>query len=106
MATTTEIIYVGNERTLSVTIKDAVTNAPIDPTTLTLLVRPPYGSVATYVYNPSSGIIVRDGQGLYHALVILDTAGWWRYDYFGTGAALFSSGDRFEVLAKNTDGVS
>jgi hypothetical protein len=67
-----------------------------DPTTVTLTYRINQGAPVVLTYNP--GVIVRDGTGLYHA--VLDTTslpGTWTYRWQGTGAVIAPKWNSFFV---------
>lgn len=54
-----------------------------DPNTVTLKVKPPSGTEATYTYG--GGTVDRDGDGLYSKSIEPDEAGTWEYLFEGTG---------------------
>lgn len=58
-------------------ITNVVDGVAYDPTPVRLIVTNPAGTATTYTYGDDSQI-VRDGVGLYHALVSLTSAGMWR----------------------------
>ncbi len=80
-----EPIDIGDELRINMTW--SVGGVPTDPTTVTLRVRKPDGTATDYPYSPSSGIIVHDSAGVYHAPLIPDASGLWRLKSTGTGAA-------------------
>lgn len=65
----------GDTYPATVTIRDEA-GVLTDPETLTLKVRDEAGTVTSYVYGVSDRVI-RDGTGLYHSDVLLDTTGMW-----------------------------
>lgn len=69
-----------------------VSGAPADPSTITLTIRKPDGTIAT----PAT---THDGLGLFHADVATDQAGTWRYRFSGTGAAAGAGEKAFRVRA-------
>jgi hypothetical protein len=97
-----DAINVGDVRRLSVAITDAST-APVDPTTLRLLIRKPDQSLTTYTYLNPDAVIVRESEGNYHADIPLDIAGAWKYDWEGSGAATFAEGSTFNVFLNKTN---
>lgn len=68
---------VGETARLSVAITDIV-DAPNDPGTLRLKVKPPAGPVQTYTYG-ASGEVIRDGTGLFRADILLNAPGTWAW---------------------------
>jgi hypothetical protein len=95
-------ITVGDIRRLSATNIVDVNGSPADPTTLTLKVKKPDLSLTTYVYPGGDGTIVKDSLGNYHADIALDQALTWRYDWVGTGTAVFAEGATFYVSPQRT----
>ena len=66
---------IGEAARLSVAIADP-TGAAADPGALRLKTKSPAGTLTTYTYG-SSGELVRDGVGNYHADIQLTAAGQW-----------------------------
>lgn len=62
--------------------------AAADPTTVTLTVKRPDGTIATYGYpSPgSAGTLTREAVGRFYADILLDQPGGWVYELAGTGA--------------------
>ena len=58
---------------------------PIDPTTVTLIVRPP-ASPNTLITLAYPADLTREGEGDYIYNLILSQPGEWRYRWVGTGA--------------------
>lgn len=70
---------------LGATFRDASTNALVDPTTLTMTVKRPDGTVTIYTYGTSAEVS-RTSLGLYRALIPLTAAGDWGYRWKSTGS--------------------
>lgn len=68
-----------------------------DPTTITVQIKKPDGTVLTYVYGVDAEV-VRDGVGLYHVDINLDQVGTWYYRFAGTGACVAAAETEFYVL--------
>lgn len=66
----------------------AVEGVLTDPTTITLVIVPPSGASTTVTY--ASGQIDRDGIGTFRYRFIPVVAGWHRYYWTATGAAIGS----------------
>jgi hypothetical protein len=84
--------YLGQTVRFSVTVLD-VTNAAVDPTTITLKLHDPGGAETAYT-SSTSPPVVRDGVGQYHCDVALGLAGRWlvRWVTSGIGAATVEYG--------------
>jgi hypothetical protein len=67
----------------TITVKNAAVGEATDPTTVTLRLRNPAGTVTTYTYALAE--ITKDGVGQYSKAVTFDSAGYWNYRYEGTG---------------------
>jgi hypothetical protein len=87
-----EIWIPGQYTRLTLDIVNAAGTAA-DPGTLTLRVKAPSGTVATYLYGTAAEV-VRDGVGAYHADILLDAAGmWvWRWDTTAPNAGAAEGG--------------
>ena len=70
-----------------------VTGAPADPTTITLRVKDPTGTIAVY----TGGAMVRDGIGAYHYDLVPAKSGTWSYRWEGTGAVTAAGDSSFAV---------
>jgi hypothetical protein len=81
---------------LSVQFTQLVGNTPIDPTTITLLVRAPDQTIATYTYAASQ--IIRDGVGAYHYDLDVTQTGYYNYQFEGGGNLICQSNDQFQSL--------
>jgi hypothetical protein len=71
------------------------TDTLVDPTALTLKVKPPDGDAVTYTHPEAP--IVRDAAGLYHADLSPDAAGSWGYRWVSTGVAQGAEPGQFFV---------
>lgn len=71
-------------------------NALADPTEVTLQVRNPAGTVASYLYSLAE--VTRDSLGVYSKAVTLDSSGVWHYRFKGTGALIAANWERLDVL--------
>jgi hypothetical protein len=70
---------------------------PSDPTTVTLTTVSPGNIVTAYVYGSGDGVILRDGVGLYHAVIVPAQVGIWRYGWQGSGNIFAAAASRFRV---------
>lgn len=61
-----------------------VASTATDPTTITLKVKDPSGNVDTYTYALSQ--VTKSSTGVYYKDLSLDEAGYWYYQWIGTGA--------------------
>lgn len=74
---------------------DAFTDAngdPADPDSVTFRLMPPDGVEVSFTW-PADAEVVRDGPGLFHTLVTVDTAGRYPYRFEGTGAVTVAAED-------------
>lgn len=86
-------IDVGDVVRIQATFRD-IDGVARDPTTVTLRVRKPSGTVTTpAVSHPTPG------SGVYYADVSLDEAGVWRYEWTTTGNPTVAEGGEFYVYA-------
>lgn len=60
-----------------------VAGTATDPTTVTLKVKDPSGNVDTYTYALSQ--VTKSSTGVYYKDISLDEAGYWYYQWTGTG---------------------
>ena len=67
-----------------------------DPTTVTLKVKDPTGTVTTYTYAGAQ--VVKDSTGNYHYDLTPAIAGKWYYEWVGTGAVPAQSESYFVVV--------
>jgi hypothetical protein len=63
-----------------------------DPTTVTLSVLPPSGTVVTYTYAAAE--IVKSATGIFYYDLSLTTVGTWRYRWVGTGTVVTATPDQ------------
>ena len=67
-----------------------------DPTTVTVRVKNPAGTVTDYVYGTDEEV-VRDSDGAFHLDVLVDASGTWYYRCAGTGAVQAAAEGSFTV---------
>lgn len=72
----------------------------IDPTTITLYLEQPSGSVGTHTY--ASGSIIRAASGTYTYNGTATEAGYWNVRWVGNGAAVAAQQGRYFVREVNT----
>lgn len=73
----------------------------IDPSTVTLYLKQPSGSVGTYTYG-AGGSVTRIGTGTYSYTGTATEAGYWNIRWVGAGTALAALQDRYFVRQVNT----
>lgn len=66
-----------------------------DPTTVTLKVKDPAGTVTTYTY--AGAAIIKDAVGRYHRDITPNTPGQWYYRFFATGTVEATIEETFRV---------
>lgn len=66
-----------------------------DPTTITLKVKNPAGTVSTYTF--ALGQVTRSGTGAYYKDVSVDSVGLWFYRWEGTGAVVSAGEGYFDA---------
>ena len=71
----------------------------IDPTTITLYLQQPSGSVGTYTY--ASGSVIRAAAGSYTFNGTATEAGYWDVRWVGAGAAVAAQQGRYFVRSTN-----
>lgn len=92
----------------SVAFTTVPAGAPIDPTSINLLVQPPPTPAAPDMIPPpveytyAAAQIVRDGVGLYHCDLTPNEVGIWVYKWQGTGAAAVTTADTRFVIKQTT----
>jgi hypothetical protein len=69
--------------------------AAADPTTVSLIVRKPDGTVTTYTLAGAQ--VVRDSIGKFYYLLAPDQSGDWYFEWHGTGAVQAASAGQFIV---------
>lgn len=67
-----------------------------DPTTITLEVQDPSGNTASYTYPAT---ITKETTGKYYYDLSVDEAGWWIYQWTGTGTVEVVQGNKILVKA-------
>lgn len=92
---------VGDLVTLAVELKNSA-GAVVDPTTLTLTVKPALGTATTYTY--ALGEITKDSTGNYHMdyTVASGSGGMIYYKWTATGAAIGVEQGSFAVRSDST----
>lgn len=74
-------------------------DAPQDPSALSLFVTAPNGITTEYVYGTDVEV-VKDSTGNYHADIDADLAGDWRYRWVSSGTGQASQFGQFVVEAR------
>lgn len=72
----------------------------VDPTTVTLYLADPSGSVGTYTY--AAGNIIKLATGTYYYNGTITQSGYWNARWEGAGAAVAASQGRFFARETNT----
>jgi hypothetical protein len=75
-----------------------VSGTKTDPTTITLEVKDPSGNTDTYTYAAAQ--ITKSATGVYYKDITFDEAGWWTYEWTGTGAVIVVEGNKVYVRAQ------
>ena len=73
----------GNTTQINVSITNALTNALVDPSSLTLIVDAPTG-ITTYTYGIGA-TIVKSSVGQYYANIVLNVSGTWLFRWAAGG---------------------
>ena len=89
-------IHVGDAIQLKNTF--TVSGTKTDPTTVTLQVRDPSGNTDLYTYSLAE--ITRDSAGVFSKIITFDEAGYWTYEWAGTGACIAVEGNKILVKAQ------
>lgn len=89
-------LHVGDALQLKCTFTVSAVNT--DPTTVTLEVKDPSGNTDTYTYAGST--ITKDAVGVYSKTISFDEAGWWTYEWTGTGTVAVVEGNKVYVRAQ------
>lgn len=89
-------IHVGDAKRLRNTC--TVDGTKTDPTTLSLEVKDPSGNTDTYTYAAAQ--ITRSSAGVFYKDITFDEAGWWTYEWQGTGAVIAVEGNKILVKAQ------
>lgn len=87
---------VGDVAKISVTF--TVAGTATDPTTVTLSVQGPNGTINTYSYASTS--VTKTSTGAYYKNILLDTEGSWYWRWQGTGSA--AAADEGEIIVKTS----
>lgn len=77
---------------------NSITEAALDPDTVSVSVRNPSGDVTTYVYGTDPEV-VKDGVGEYHINIDANEAGRWHVRFFSTGNGQAAEERMFVVRA-------
>ena len=72
-----------------------VSSVVTDPTTVTLKVKDPDGTITTYTY--AGGTVTKTSTGLYYKDVSVSNDGVWYYRFEGTGACQSAAEAQFKV---------
>lgn len=70
---------------------------PVDPDTVAVEVLKPSGSRVTYTFQEVPEVVFRTAVGEYHAIVEIDEAGDWHYDWVSTGVGQAAKRGQFSV---------
>lgn len=89
-------LHVGDAIQLKTTFTVSGTNT--DPTTITLEVKDPSNNTDTYTYAATQ--ITKDATGKFSKIITFDEAGWWTYEWTGTGAVIAVEGNKILVKAQ------
>lgn len=81
-----------------ISVSFAVSGVYTDPTTVTLKVKDPSGTVDTYTYALSQ--VTKSATGVYYKDLTIDEAGTWRYEWTGTGSC--AAVEEGQVYARKT----
>ena len=72
-----------------------VLNVNTDPTTITLQVQNPSGTTTSYTYAGTQ--VTKEGTGIYYYNLSVSEAGWWVYQWTGTGTVEVVQGNKILV---------
>jgi len=86
--------------TVRMSVAFAVSGVATDPTTVTLSVKPPSGTVTSYTY--AAGTVTKSGTGAYYKDVTVSETGTWYYNFVGTGTVATAVESTFIVKTKKT----
>jgi len=76
-------------------------DAPIDPTTITVKYKQPGGALVTHVFGVDAEVI-KSGTGVYYEDVTLTASGNFTFKWFGTGNAVAAEEAGFNIAAEIT----
>lgn len=82
-----------------ISVTFSVASVSTDPTTVTLKVKDPAGTVTAYTYALAE--VARDAAGQYHKDITITETGTWRYRWEGTGAVV-TAGEAY-LMARPTE---
>lgn len=88
-------LHVGDAIQLKSTF--TVSGTKTDPTTVQLEVKDPSNNTDTYTYAGST--ITKNSTGVYSKTITFDEAGWWTYEWTGTGTCVVVEGNQIYVRA-------
>ena len=94
--------YVGDALRFSCEFTD-MDDTATDPTTVTLLLESPSGTVTTLTHG--AGEITRASVGSYYYDRLVDESGLWEWRWVGTGAVQRARQGRFYVKPENVEAV-
>ena len=73
----------------------SVLNVNTDPSTITLQVQSPSGVTTSYTYAGAQ--VTKEGTGTYYYNLSVNEAGWWVYQWTGTGTVEVVQGNKILV---------
>ena len=73
----------------------SVLNVNTDPSTITLQVQSPSGVTTSYTYAGAQ--VTKEGTGIYYYNLSVNEAGWWVYQWTGTGTVEVVQGNKILV---------
>lgn len=73
----------------------SVLNVNTDPSTITLQVQSPSGVTTSYTYADAQ--VTKEGTGIYYYDLSVNEAGWWTYQWTGTGTVEVVQGNKILV---------
>lgn len=89
-------LIVGEARKLKA--RFTVDDVNTDPTAVTLEIKDPSNNTDTYTYSLAE--ITKDATGKYSKIVTFDEAGWWTWEWQGTGTVIDVANGRLYVRAQ------
>jgi len=92
----TNELAVGSLVRLQATFKN-VDGAPTDPTTVTLKITLPNGTIALYTYGQDNEV-VKDSTGMFHMDFSCDIPGFTKHRWIGTGSVQAAARKEFRVM--------
>ena len=88
---------VGDRVRVTATFTDEITGAPMDPSVITLTIRPPRLPSILHQYGNPSSAIVRQALGVYYIDQDITVHGSWYYRWSGSGALVAAEESHFFV---------